>query len=472
MVITAPELNHLEPITALIENQFYACRLGRFMLTTGRSGVTHRPFQMSFKNGAFIRGRIPQKDGKGVKGIHPVWLELDEAQDYPEPAWKELFETLKRGSKGAVWRAHGVTRGVRDTFFEFTQPTSDWTVHRFTAMHRPFPHWSDAERKAKIELYHGTDDPDYRRNVLGEHGDATSPIFVLHRLMNCVDDDKESTYNSDEYCHYHITETWLREAGTTMEQELDLPDYHLEKYKTFWCGMDVGWTNHPSEIVVFAEERMGKDEYAAYKKMKKAVPPTIDIPRLKLIARITLQRVGSPEQKVAIMRVIQHYKPRAFSFDATGAGLPMFQDIQDELENDPRWQQIKTTVKGYNFSGKILVDFDNTIDVSEWATKEDIIKETGINRNTVEYATDKMRYLVDNGRLWLPWDADLIGELQGQTYKVTKTALDQYGKREYSLGRFHAFDACRMCVLGWANYSIEAFVKEDDQESVVDLFLS
>lgn len=474
MVITAPELNHLEPITDLIETQFYGSRLGRYMLQAGRSGVTHRPFKMNFKNGARIFGRIPQKDGKGIKGIHPVWLEMDEAQDYPTPGWIEIFATLKRGSKGHVWRAHGVTKGVRDKFWEYTKPDSGWSVHRWTAMHRPPPHWSDEERDANVALYHSREDPDYRRNILGEHGDATSPIFVLHRLMACVDDDLESSYNTDEYCHFEITDEWLREADTTIDQELDLPGYHTDKYKTFWCGMDVGWTNHPSEIVVFAEERMSAEEYKYYKGTQvmgrhKATPALISLPRLKMVCRVTMTRIGGPDQKRAIMKVIQHYNPQAFSFDATGAGLPMFQDIQEELE-DPAFEYLKTTVKGYNFSGNILVDFDQTIEVDEFATKEEEIKETGIKRNTVQYATDKLRYLVDNGRFWLPWEKDLLSEFEGQTYKVTKTALDAYGKREYSLGKFHALDACRMMALGWAQYAIEEFVKRDDQEPIIDLF--
>lgn len=181
-----------------------------------------------------------------------------------------------------------------------------------------------------------------------------------------------------------------------------------------------------------------------------------------------MTRIGAPDQKEAIRHIIGHYRPQAFSFDKTGNGLPMFQDIQKEIEEFP---DIKTRVKGYNFSGKIVVDFDQTIDVDEFISKEDLIKETGIKRDTVSYATDRMRKLVDEGRMWLPWDEDFLGELQGQTYKVTKSALDQYGKREYSLGKFHAFDAARMAVLGWANYAVEEFIKEDDQETTTILFV-
>lgn len=477
MVVTAPELVHLEPVVGLIENQFYNTKLGRSMMIGGRSAVTHRPFMMTFRNGARIIGRIPQKDGKGVKGIHPLWLELDEAQDYPAAGWIELFETLKRGSVGAVWRAHGVTRGVRDHFYRYTaDPDSRWKVHRFTGMHRPT--WTDEERTDAIYKYGGRDDPDYRRNVLGQHGDATSPIFVLHRLMACTDDNQESDYNREEYCNLRITEAWLRQTDSTILDELSvLPQEHLDKYRTFWVGMDVGLTNHPSEIVVFAEHKMDAAEYKHQKAMKvgqtggfKSVPATQETTRLKLITRISLQRIGSPDQHEAILRVIDHYKPKAFAFDKGGLGLPIFQDIQEVIENNPDFTSVGTTIKGYNFSGNILVDFDRTIPVDEFADRDEVVKDTGIKRNSVEYATDRMRKLVDEGRIWLPWDADLLGELQGQTYKITKTALNQYGKREYSLGKFHAFDACRMAILGWAQYGIEEFMKLDESEPVLELF--
>lgn len=131
MVITAPEGNHLDAVTDVVETAFVNTRLGREMIMKSRSGIKHRPFHMNFANGSRIMGRIPQRDGKGVKGIHPIWLELDEAQDYPKDGWIEIFETLKQGHDGAVWRAHGVTRGVRDFFHDFTKPDSGWQVHRY-----------------------------------------------------------------------------------------------------------------------------------------------------------------------------------------------------------------------------------------------------------------------------------------------------------------------------------------------------
>jgi len=463
MVITAPEGVHLDAITDVVETAFLSTRLGMEVLKGGRQSFRHKPFHCNFKNGARIMGRIPQRDGKGVKGTHPIWLELDEAQDYPDAGWTELNETLKRGHEGAVWRAHGVTRGVRDKFYKYTSdPNSNWTVHRVTAMHRPT--WTDEERKEKIEQYGGRDDPDYRRNILGLHGDSVSPLFVLHRLYVCVDDDKGSEYNTDEYCFFKINEAYLRETGLDIVEALDFPSRHRNSYKRFWAGMDVGFTNHPSEILIFAEHKLTETEKKARSRLGKAVPKEENY-ALKLVTRINLTRVANPDQIRAVLWVVDHYKPVAFSMDKTGNGLPLFQDIQDKN------QQAGTIIKGYGFSEKILVDFDQSIEVDEDLTPDELAKEAGIKRNTVEYSTDVLRKLVDHQRLWLPWDEELLGEFQGQTYRISKTAMDQYGKREYSMGKFHALDAARMAVLGWQQYGIEQMMQTAKDESVVPRFV-
>lgn len=463
MVITAPEGVHLDAITDVVETAFLSTRLGLEVLKGGRQSFRHKPFHCNFKNGARIMGRIPQRDGKGVKGTHPIWLELDEAQDYPDAGWTELNETLKRGHEGAVWRAHGVTRGVRDKFFKYTSdPNSNWTVHRVTAMHRPT--WTDEERQEKIEQYGGRDDPDYRRNILGLHGDSVSPLFVLHRLYVCVDDDKGSDYNQDEYAYFKINEAYLRETGLDIVEALDFPSRHRTDHKRFWAGMDVGFTNHPSEILIFAEHKLRETEKKQRSRLGKAVAKD-DSYELRLVTRINLTRVANPDQIRAVLWVVDHYKPVAFSMDKTGAGLPLFQDIQDKN------QQAGTIIKGYGFSEKILVDFDQTIEVDEDISMDDLAKEAGIKRNTVEYSTDILRKLVDQQRLWLPWDEDLLGEFQGQTYRISKTAMNQYGKREYSMGKFHALDAARMAVLGWQQYGIEKMMQTQKEESVLPRFV-
>lgn len=474
MVVTAPELVHLEPITGLIERRFYDCRLGREIMPHGRSAVTHRPFQMNFLTGSRVIGRIPQLTGKGVKGVHPVSLELDEAQDYPDDGWTELIETLKRGTEGATWHAHGVTRGIRDKFYEFTQDSVDnhWKVHRITAMHRP--NWSDEERAEKIRLYGSREAPDYRRNVLGQHGDQTNPLFVLHRLMRCVDSVEASNYNENEYQLYSIKAELLDEmAGSvqehqaeTMIQLLDFPEAH-RKYKNFWIGMDVGFTTDPSEILVFAEYTPSAGEIKADEAAKRAVPETGQT-RLKLLSRINLQRISHPLQVRAIEWVINFYKPKAFGMDKTGNGLPLFQDLQG------RSLDLARIVKGYNFSEKVIVDIDGTVAVGE---RDDLLKEAAIKSNVLEFSTDKLRELVDHARIQLPWDRDVIREFQGQTWSYSKALMDAYGRRRrvFSGGSFHALDAARMVAMAHAQHKIEAFIEEhknQTHEAVLDYFVA
>ncbi len=450
MVITAPERVHLDAITDKIESQILNTRLTREMLVGGggRNSIKHQPFHVSFINQSRIMGRIPQRDGRGVKGLHSIWLEQDESQDYPMQGWKELIETLNSGFEGSTWRSHGVSRGVRDEFYKHSQPGSGRTVHRFTGMHRPPPYWSAQSREDKIQQYGSKDSPDYRRNILGLHGDATNPLFVLSRLMVCVDQEESSDYNLSQYQYFRISAESLLDGGVPIADVLDFNRAHKQGYLNYWCGMDIGMTVHPSEILVFGEKKGDKRE---------------DLSTLKLLTRIHLERVSTPIQVEAIARVIEFYRPRTFAMDSTGVGLPLLQVLQGS------YPQFLPFIKGYNFSSKILVDFDATLAVDEWTG--DPQKEAQIEKNVLEFAQDSLRGLVDVKRLLLPWDKELIGQFQGGTY-TTRSGHDQYGRRKiFSSGDDHALDAARMAALGFTQWNIEQLMRDQEPEEVVDMFL-
>jgi len=454
MLITAPESVHLDAVTDNIETLFLNNTLAKAMIAEGRGGIKHRPFMINFAHGGRIIGRIPQRDGSGVKGTHPIWLEMDEASDYPEPGWTELYETLKQqeGSKKdmARWRAHGVTRGIGGTFDEKCKPDSGWTVHRLPAMYRPT--WDDEERAAKIQQYGHYDNVDYRRNILGLPGDQNSPIFVLYRLMECVDVDHGSEYNADEYVLTEIEEAELRSAA--IEELMDVPASHIRKYKRFWIGMDVGWTQAPSAIVVFAETA----------NKKKGT-------QLKLLARFILKQIATEDQVRAIMHLVDLYRPVAFAMDSTGAGFPLLQNVQEKVREHPELKRNLDRIKGYNFSEKIVADFDENVQIDE--DDPEGWKDAAIKRNVLEWSTDVLRGLVDSGKLLLPFDKDLLGEFQGQTWTYSKSAVDSYGrKRVYSAGAFHSLDAARMAALAFQQHAIEEFMsKNDDWEPPTMNFL-
>ena len=459
MLVTAPELIHLDPVTKYIESRIMDSRISReFLKTSGKAtGFTHRPFEATFRNGASIKGRIPQKDGRGVKGMHPLKLEMDEAQDYPDPGWVELGETLKYADEDATWRAHGVSRGERDRYFKQTKADSGWFVHRHTAMHRP--DWTVEERKAKAELYGSRDHPDYRRNILGLHGDATSSLFVLHRLMACCDTNENSYFNQELYYSKRISDELVMDQGVPIEELLVFPLSH-KAYDRVWVGVDFGLTNHPSEVMVFGEEASGVGH-----RLKRAdAPEESAIPgmRLKLLSRIHLERISAPNQRRVLEAVWEFYHPKAIALDRTGLGLPIYQEIQ---AGDNKG--FIRSIRAYNFSEKIIVGYD----IEE--ADEDNPCGKPIMANVLEYASDMLRLYVDQKMVHLPYDGELLREFQGITYTTGRSNTDAYGKRHFAKGTAHALDGCRMMVVAHAQEKVEinrAVVEV--YEPILDVFMS
>ena len=380
-------------------------------------------------------------DGIVSHNQHPRFIEMDEAQDYPDAGWVELTETLRFGDPRARWRAHGVSRGVRDQYYKKTQ-SKDWYVHRFTAIHRP--DWTDEERRQKAEEYGSRDHPDYRRNILGMHGDALSSLFVLSRLMACVDSRVDSTYNTQEYHHVRITDEFKRDSGLPIRALLDLPGSH-KKFQNFWIGMDVGMTNHPTEILVWAEDWKRNDG-----KVTDGGNPTA---RLRCIARIHLERISALDQLEVMDALADFYKPIGFGMDRTGLGLPVYQTA---VESTDYGHALKNSLKGYNFSEKIAVGFEAPSD-----DPYEELEDRQIMGNVLEYSSDQLRLLVDQGRLVLPWDVDMLREFQGQAYYTRKDATNPYGRKEFNKGKFHALDAARMAILAYTQHEIETLLKKN-----------
>lgn len=300
-------------------------------------------------------------------------------------------------------------------------------------------------------------DPDFRRNIHGDHGADANYIFVIYRLMQCVDTNRESEYNTQEFCRIDINGERVDEIGNIVHLLGDIPMSH-RKYENTWAGMDVGLSDDPSEILIFGEEDVkGRS-------------------RLKLLTRIHLERVTAPDQARAVMWLIDFYKLNAFSMDRTGMGHPILQFLQEMGEEDPSITNVLRKIKGYNFSEKILVGFDENVELQPG---DDIVKEAGIFRLVLEESTDALRDLVDAKRILLPEvdneDDHILKQFQGQTftYDNSTRSTDAYGRRKFSKGDFHALDAARMAVLGYAQDQLETFIRDymkPQQEDVIDFF--
>jgi len=459
LLITAPELNHLRPVTDKIETLFTTMRLGREMLPNIKgNGINHQPqFQARFRNNSRIVSRLPNRDGKGVKGMHPLRIELDEGQDYPRAGWVEIIETMKAGSAGAQWRVHGVSRGVRDTYYDLTSkknPNMPFFVHRYMAAHRPT--WTDEERANKIEFYGGTEDnPDYKRNIFGEHGDAYNPLFVLARLMACVRQPDQSEwaneYNRNVHRQIRINDEMHRRVGLPIEHFLEaIPKCHLDPvYESFYAGMDVGYTNDPSEILIWAVlPRYGED------------------PLLRQLLRVQMRRISARNQAQVVKGLFEVYgdRLRRFGMDKTGNGLPLFQFLRDDLE--AHRLGLNKRLAGYGFSEKLPVEFDDREPVGK-EKPEDLV----IERNVVDYASDELRKLVDAGTLELPYDVEEIKEFQGETVEVVKDMGSAAGIKKRYKGGCHTLDAARMLIAAKNLQLIEEMLAPRRNAPVLDAFV-
>lgn len=464
MLVTAPELNHLRPLTDMIEKSLLTTRLMQEMLPEGKGrGIARQPhWQVRFKNGTSIVSRLPNKDGKGVKGMHVINIELDEAQDYPAAGWIEIVETLNAGLPGAMWRCHGVSKGVRDKFFERTQRDSGWSVHRPMAMHRPT--WGDVERQSKTKEYGGSRQSiDYRRNIYGEHGDASNSVFVLSRLMACVDLDEGSFYNQDVYLNISMEYESFPEGASDEERLalihswINLPSYHLngysqkvggkevgspKGYSSYVAGMDVGVTNHPSEILVYGQ-RSGTDT-------------------LELLTRVHMRRINTDDQKHVVIALFAFYGHKlTFGIDKTGVGFPVW----DQLTRAP----FGSRVYGFGFSEKRIFAFEDRELVGT-----ETFRDLARYRNFVEGSTDWLRNdYIDQHKMRIPYDREIIIEFQGQTYTTVKDSGDPYGvKHVFSGGSFHTLDAAKVAIGTKHIPPLEAMLESrPEQESVLDMFV-
>lgn len=350
---------------------------------------------------------------------HPVKIVLDELQNYPRAGYTELIETLKTHIPGVTWKMHGVSMGVgRDLHYALTQGDlrnaskgPKFQVLFYTSMHKPT--WSTEERDLKVSQYGGDENhPDYIRNVYGLPSEAGNSLFVTARLMSCVrmDDDE---YNDDVYQFLQLSDVMIDRAGG-VDALLNLPLNHLD-YSSYWAGMDVGFTNDPSEILVWGSVKSGPDKGK-------------DV----LLTRVRMERVTAPDQMKVISYLFDFYgsKLKRFGMDSTGVGLPIYQLLQDKP-----WA---TRISGYNFSGKYPVEIDETSDAPE-------LKDKLILQNIKDYGVDVLRKWVDEKKIVLPFDKGLLGEWQGATSYIVKTSPTDDGvTRRYGGGGLHTLDAGRM----------------------------
>jgi hypothetical protein len=459
LLLTAPELIHLSPLTQAIESRITSTRLTRDFLKkeNQRTGIVKTPaFQIDFMDGTRIMGRIPRLSGQGVKGMHEPDMMMDESQDYPDRGFTEIHETVMKdhvnssGDYDFTYHLYGVHAAGQGGRFATLVESGDFKVTAITAIMKPG--WNKQEKAAAAAMYGGTTSPDYRRNILGEPGSGSSQFFVTSRLMACVDQNQESTYNEAEYKSQELRAEEIDKLlpeGEDVGTLLDLPEGLGQQV---YGGMDVGLVNDPTVIQIWA-----------------VLPDTQKRRRLKLVRQIHLWRFRERQIRQCTYRIARQYglTLRAFGQDITGLGLPLYQAMED-AEECP--EHLREVARGYVFNAKIPVAVNpqyvskeggEMVDQYGHIVEERINPWTGAKElvakmTMIEASTRYLRKFVDDTFLWIPFLPALVKDMQGETeQRVRAMGSPQLRKKPNA---FHMLDAMRAMAMAYMAGEIEEMV--------------
>lgn len=473
LLLTAPELIHLLPLTDAVEERLQDTRLTREFLDTrgGKTGFTHRPFGADFIDGTKIVGRIPRLTGTGVKGQHQPDLMIDEAQDYPERGWVEVHETVMKdhvdrdGNPDFRYMFYGVHSGARDSgFFKRIGGDSGFKLITVTAIQRPG--WGKAEKDAAKAAYGGTSNPDYRRNIYGEPGAASSAFFVTARLMACVDQGppngrpEDSKYNSLEYVKQDLRWEEVADLLLPIHQVLDLPG----SYGNIYMGADLGLNESPTVISCFSHEKVK------------------GVDRLKLLRLYKLHRFTSRRIRETFYALGGHFGSKliANGIDATGLGNPIWQEMQED-EIAP--QHLLDVTRGYFFNAKVPVGIEatNVREDSQGNLRDQygsaVKKETDewgqeryvVTMPMIEAGRRYLREMVDSGFLLLPFDPEITTDMQGETQQRVKSVGER--TKLSKPNAFHILDSFTGMAMGSKAETVEEALAVHRPAPVLDLAL-
>jgi hypothetical protein len=196
------------------------------------------------------------------------------------------------------------------------------------------PSWTDDRAKELEEFYGGKDTAGWQHEVAGEHGRPSYGTFNLEYLTLCRQE-------VPEYQMVSITGEELKdcEDEEAVEDRLDMLINMAPQSGTFWVGSDTGYTNDPTEIVLFKEtEENGRT-------------------RLKLVLRIHLEHVVYPHIAACLALIDRYYNPTGLGVDNGGNGLSVVQELTTLDKYRPLG--LKDRLQGFNFGGSTSITLED-----------------------------------------------------------------------------------------------------------------
>jgi hypothetical protein len=413
-LIAAPHQGHLDTLIEEIEFQVDSNdELMRSIALTkyGKPKITRKPyFRLEFTNGAILYFRPAGAYGDAFRSLHVERVWVDEGAWLTEKAWKALRQCLKAGGR---LRIYSTPNGLRDTTYYRLTSSGEFKVFRWPSWLNPI--WSAERERELLDFYGGRDTAGWQHEVAGEHGKPSYGAFNIEHLNLCRQEllEYRKIVITGEELHDCESE---EESHDRLEMLLNL----MPQTGAFWMGGDLGYTNDPTEIVVFREDVIG------------------DRRVMTLILRIHMEHVSYPHIAQTISLLERYFTPVGIGVDNGGNGLAVVQEL---LTLDKyRELDLQGRLHGYDFGGM------TTLAVREG-------KE--VKKRTKELMTSLINGALQRRGIVLPTDDSEI-EDQFTTHTYTLTS----GNVVYSKGNDHIIDAVRCAMLAREQGSLDQVREE------------
>lgn len=413
-LIAAPHQGHLDTLIEEMEFQLDANPdlMSSIAITKyGKVKIHRKPyFRVEFTNGAILYFRPAGAYGDAFRSLHVDRVWVDEGAWLTEKAWKALRQCLKAGGK---LRIYSTPNGLRNTTYYRLTLSSQFKVFRWPSWLNP--NWTDHRESELLEFYGGRDTSGWQHEVAGEHGKPSYGAFNIEYLNLCRQELLE-------YQKVTISGEELRDCESEDESydRLEMLLNLMPQVGMFWIGGDLGYTNDPTEIVVFQEIEVG------------------DRSVLKLVLRNHLEHVSYPHIAQVVSLLERYYTPVGIGVDNGGNGLAVVQEL---LTLDKyKLLQLEGRLHGYDFGGM------TTLAVREGQE---------VKKRTKELMTSLINGALQRRQMILPAD-DLEIEDQFTTHTYTLSN----GNVIYSKGNDHIIDAVRCAMLVREQRSLDQVSEE------------
>jgi len=413
-LVAAPHQGHLDTLIEEIEFQLDSNPdLMKSIAITkyGKPKIYRKPyFRLEFTNGAILYFRPAGAYGDAFRSLHVERVWVDEGAWLSEKAWKALRQCLKAGG---TLRIYSTPNGLRDTTYYRLTSSSQFKVFRWPSWLNPS--WNDERERQLLEFYGGRDTAGWQHEVAGEHGKPSYGAFNVEYLNLCRQEMLE-------YRRIAITGEDLSSCETEEESydRLEMLLNLMPQTGVFWIGGDLGYTNDPTEIVVFRETESGERSV------------------LTLVVRIHMEHVSYPHIAQVISLLERYYTPVGIGVDNGGNGLAVVQELLTLDKYRPL--QLEGRLRGYDFGGMTALAVRDGREV---------------RKRTKELMTTLINGALQKRQMILPADdSEIEDQFTTHTYTLSN------GNIIYSKGNDHIVDAVRCAILAHEQATLNTLSEE------------